>query len=79
MILAVDIIQEYREKIRNKIQKEKLDEKLYKDIIKRIYLKKYRYSLKANEILKRKSMKTYNILLEKWMDFHKNQCKEFIH
>ncbi|EAI3899127.1 hypothetical protein YN70_007675 [Campylobacter coli] len=24
-------------------------------------------------------MKTYNILLEKWMDFHKNQCKEFIH
>ncbi|EOI6144703.1 hypothetical protein AAID96_03930 [Campylobacter coli] len=28
MILAVDIIQEYREKIRNKIQKEKLDEKL---------------------------------------------------
>ncbi|EOI6144704.1 hypothetical protein AAID96_03935 [Campylobacter coli] len=24
-------------------------------------------------------METYNILLEKWMDFHKNQCKEFFH
>ncbi|NHG50326.1 hypothetical protein GRO02_001920 [Campylobacter jejuni] len=24
-------------------------------------------------------MQTYDILLEKWMDFHKNQCREFIH
>lgn len=54
--------------------------KNYKGYHKRIYLKNIDIIIKANEILKKwKSMETYNILLEKWMDFHKNQCKEFIH
>ncbi len=47
---------------------------------KRIYLKKISIFFKSKRNFKKlKSMQTYDILLEKWMDFHKNQCKEFIH
>ncbi len=47
---------------------------------KRIYLKKISIFFKSKRNFKKlKSMQTYDILLEKWMDFHKNQCREFIH